>query len=100
MLLYRYSGQEDFCIGSPVANRKGLKEESIIGFFANTLAVRIHVDGKMSCLDYLSKCKSELTKDLRNQEIPFELVVKNLDVKRDASHSPIFQHGFVLQNIN
>lgn len=99
ILLYRYSGQSDFCIGSPVANRRGLQEEKIVGFFANTLAIRERIDGTQSFLEYVQANKNKLAEALRNQEIPLEYIVKNLKINRSASHSPVFQYGFVLQNL-
>lgn len=100
ILLYKYSGQSDFCIGTPVANRKGITEEKIIGFFANTLVVRVNIDEQESVFKYLSNNRKHILKLLNNQEIPFEMIVENLEIERNPSRLPVFQYGFVLQNNN
>lgn len=99
MLLYRYSGQGDFCIGTPVANRRGLQEEKIVGFFANSLAIHETIDGTQTFMEYVREKKQQLTTALRNQEIPFDYVAKHMKINRSMSHTPIFQYGFVLQNL-
>ena len=99
LLLYRYSGQSNFCIGTPVANRRGVQEEKIVGFFANSLAIHERIDGTQTFIDYVTEKKKQLTTALRNQDIPFDYVAKHLKVNRSMSHTPVFQYGFVLQNL-
>ena len=99
LLLYRYSLQNDFCVGTPVANRMGVREESMIGFFANTLAIRTIFNANQSFTDYIKEFHNHILKVLRNQDIPFELVVNLLKVKRNSSYTPLFQYGFALQNL-
>ncbi len=99
LLLYRFSGQHDYCIGTPVANRRGLQEEQIVGFFANSLAIHEKIDGTQTFLDYINDKKQQLTTALRNQDIPFDYIVKHLKINRTMSHMPVFQYGFVLQNL-
>lgn len=99
LLLYRYSGQSNFCIGTPVANRRGVQEEKIVGFFANSLAIHETIDGTQTFIDYVTEKKKQLTTALRNQDIPFDYIAKHLKVNRSMSHTPVFQYGFVLQNL-
>jgi non-ribosomal peptide synthetase component F len=98
LLLYRYSSQDDFCVGTPVANRRGIEEEKMVGFFANTLAIRVRPKPEQSFIDYVNTTEKIITESLKNQDIPLELIVNKLNIKRSSSHSPLFQYGFVLQN--
>lgn len=98
ILLYRYSGQEDIIIGTPVANRKRLELENLIGFFVNTLALRVNLSGNPMYKDFL-KNVSEVSLDaFDNQDLPFEILVEKLNLQRDLSKNPIFQTMFVFQN--
>lgn len=98
ILLYRYTGQSDLIVGSPIANRNRNEIERIIGFFVNTLALRIHVDGRMTFEQLLRSVRGTTLAAYDHQDIPFEKLVEDLEVERDLSRNPIFQTMFVLQN--
>ena len=98
VLLYRYGGQEDICIGSPVAGRNQQELESLIGFFINTLALRSRVTGDMSFTELLQEVKIMTLEAYAHQEVPFEKVVDAVVKERDMSRSPLFQVLFSLQN--
>jgi amino acid adenylation domain-containing protein len=98
ILLSRYSGQSDICIGTPVANRNRSEMESLIGFFVNTLVVRTHVDGKDSYARHLDQVRSTMLDAYAHQNVPFEQLVEVLKPERHTSHSPLFQVMLVLQN--
>jgi hypothetical protein len=98
VLLYKYTGQEDICIGTPVANRNHLELENMIGFFINTLALRSTVDGAASFADFLQQVKSTTLDAYTNQDVPFEMVVDAVVKERDIARTPLFQVLFVLQN--
>ncbi|MEM8906259.1 MAG: amino acid adenylation domain-containing protein, partial [Bacteroidota bacterium] len=98
VLLHRYSGQEDICVGSPVANRSHAEIESLIGFFLNTLALRSEVKGNVPFDQLLQQVKETTLQAYANQEVPFEKVVDQVAVGRDVSRSPLFQVFFTLQN--
>ncbi|UOE51896.1 amino acid adenylation domain-containing protein [Mucilaginibacter sp. SMC90] len=98
VLLYRYSGQEDICIGTPVANRDREETTKLIGFFVNTLALRTNLSGEEAFTELLSKVKQTTLEAYGNQEVPFEKVVEAVVTERDLSRSPLFQVMFVLQN--
>jgi amino acid adenylation domain-containing protein len=98
VLLYRYSGQEDICVGSPVAGRSHQEIEGLIGFFVNTLALRSQLDGGMSYLELLESVKATTLEAYNHQEVPFERVVEAVVKDRDQSRSPLFQVMFLLQN--
>jgi amino acid adenylation domain-containing protein/non-ribosomal peptide synthase protein (TIGR01720 family) len=99
VLLYRYSGQEDICVGSPVAGRTRQETESLIGFFINTLALRSHINGQQPFTALLEQVKETTLGAYEHQEIPFEKIVEAVTKERDLSRSPLFQVMFVLQNM-
>jgi amino acid adenylation domain-containing protein/non-ribosomal peptide synthase protein (TIGR01720 family) len=97
VLLYRYSGQQDFGIGLPIANRNKKEIESLVGFFVNTLVLRSQIDPDLSFAQILQQVKSNLLEAYDNQDIPFERLVETILPNRDLSHSPFFQTMFELQ---
>ena len=98
VLLYRYSGQQDICVGTPVAGRNQHETEGLIGFFVNTLALRSHVSGEQSFRELLAQVKVTALEAYERQEIPFEKVVDAVVKERDISRSPLFQVMFDLGN--
>ncbi|MUH00714.1 amino acid adenylation domain-containing protein, partial [Scytonema sp. UIC 10036] len=97
-LLYRYSGQEDILVGTPIANRDYSEIESLIGFFVNTLVMRTDVSGNPSFMQLLSRVRSMAIDAYAHQNLPFEMLVEALQPQRDLSHTPLFQVMFALQN--
>ncbi|NEO15135.1 MAG: amino acid adenylation domain-containing protein [Moorea sp. SIO3F7] len=97
-LLYRYSGQEDILIGTPIANRNRREIEPLIGFFVNTLVLRTHFDDNPSFSQLLKQVRETTLNAYEHQDVPFEQVVSALQPQRSLSHSPLFQVMFVLQN--
>ena len=93
-LLARLSGQEDVVIGTPVANRGRVEIEGLIGFFVNTLAVRMDVSGSPSVGELLKRVKEQVLAAQQHQDIPFEQVVENARPVRSLAHSPLFQVMF------
>ena len=98
VLLYKYTGQDDICVGSPIANRTRAEIEPLIGFFVNTLALRSNVNGDASFLDLLKQVKETTLDAYTHQDIPFERVVDIVQVDRNLSYSPLFQVMLVLNN--
>ncbi|MEO7767837.1 MAG: amino acid adenylation domain-containing protein, partial [Ferruginibacter sp.] len=99
VLLYRYSGQKDICVGTPTAGRQQTEVEDLVGFFVNTLALRTEVDGASSFVDFLQTVKTTTMEAYDHQEVSFEKVVEVVVKQRDMSRSPLFQVMFVLQNL-
>ncbi len=97
VLLHRYSGQEDICVGSPIANRTQQEVEGLIGFFVNTLSLRSEVNGTLSFKDFLQQIKATTLEGYEHQDIPFEKIVEVVVKERDLSRTPLFQVMFVLQ---
>ena len=98
VLLARYSGQSDICVGSPIANRTRSDIEPLIGLFVNSLALRSHVDVQQSFIELLKRLQKTTLDAYANQDVPFERLVDVLGVARDTSHSPLFQVFFSLTN--
>ncbi|WP_449301162.1 amino acid adenylation domain-containing protein [Pseudomonas citri] len=90
-LLSRLSGQDEVVIGSPVANRTRSEVEGLIGFFVNTLAVRVDVSGAPTVESLLARVKTQALGAQAHQDLPFEQVVEILKPVRSLSHSPLFQ---------
>jgi amino acid adenylation domain-containing protein len=97
-LLYRYSGQEDIIVGTPIANRNRVETEGLIGFFVNTLALRSDLSGNPAFAELLGRVKEAALGAFAHQDLPFEMLVEALQPERDTSHSPVFQVMFALQN--
>ena len=99
VLLYRYTGQTDILVGSPIANRSKAQLEQLIGFFVNVLVLRTNLLGDLSFLDLLKRVKSTALEAYVHQDLPFEKLVEELKLDRDLSYNPLFQVMFVLQNV-
>ena len=99
VLLFRYSGQEDLIVGTPIANRNRVETERLIGFFINTLVLRTRFSGSDSFRQLLVRVKESAVGGYGHQDTPFEKLVEELQPERDLSRSPIFQVMFVLQNV-
>ncbi|MBV9496874.1 MAG: amino acid adenylation domain-containing protein, partial [Acidobacteria bacterium] len=97
-LLHRYSGQDDICVGSPIANRQYGETEALIGMFVNTLALRTQVQGDDVFADLLARVKTTCLEAYEHQDAPFEKVVDALQLRRDLASTPLFQVMLVLQN--
>src|SRR5262249_26393555 len=98
VLLSRYSGQEDFCVGSPIAGRDQVELEPLIGFFLNTLVLRADLSGHPSSRDLLRRVRAPALDAYAMQEIPFERLINELDVARDLSRTPLFDVMLNLQS--
>jgi amino acid adenylation domain-containing protein len=98
LLLHRWTGQRDLIVGTPIANRTHNELESLIGFFVNTLAIRIQVPIGATVADMLGRVRATCLDAYSHQDMPFEKLVEVLQPKRDIGRSPIFQVMFDLQN--
>jgi acyl carrier protein len=97
-LMYRYSGQEDIVIGTPVANRVRQETEPLIGCFINVLVLRARLSNNPTYSEVLRQAREVTLDALTHQDLPFEKLVEALQVERDPSRSPLFQVMFSLQN--
>ncbi|MFK3979312.1 amino acid adenylation domain-containing protein [Micromonospora sp. NPDC050397] len=115
-LLFRWSGQRDFAVGSPVAGRVVPELEGLVGLFINTIALRADLSvapggdptgagstrngsaGEPDFATVLGRTRAVAIRALARQEVPFERLVQELNVPRDVSRAPVFQVMFALQN--
>ncbi|GAX45364.1 non-ribosomal peptide synthase [Tolypothrix sp. NIES-4075] len=98
-LLYRYSNQEDIVIGSPIANRNRAEIESLIGFIANVLVLRVRFENNPSFAQLLEQVREVTLQGYAHQDVPFEQVVEALQPEHSLSYSPLYQVMFVFQNV-
>jgi amino acid adenylation domain-containing protein/FkbH-like protein len=98
VLLHRFSGQRDMVVGVPVANRRRTELEALIGFFVNTLPVRVQLESEWTVIDVLREVKKRMLDAYAHQDVPFEKIVESLRLSRSRSQTPIFQVMFVFQN--
>ena len=97
-LLSRYSGQEDIVVGSPIANRKRIELEGLIGFFANTLALRVDVSGNPTFQELLGRVREVTIGAYAHQDLPFEKLVEVLQLERSLNRNMLVQVMFALHN--
>ena len=94
VLLSRYSGQQDFCVGVPNATRHLEETQGLVGCFVTTQVYRTRLDARMSALALLRRLRTESQAALQHADIPFEVLLDNLSFERSAEHAPIFQTLF------
>ncbi|WP_187650925.1 condensation domain-containing protein, partial [Xenorhabdus indica] len=98
IVLSRLSGQDDIVIGTPVSNRPYHELEHLIGFFVNTLALRVTLNDSTNVTDLLTQVRERALAAYAHQDLPFEQVVEALQPERSLSYSPIFQVMLALNN--
>ncbi len=96
-LMFRYSGQADIVLGSPVANRTRSEIENLIGFFANILVLRVDLSGNPTFVELLERVREVVAGANAHQDLPFEKLVKEIQPDRDLSRSPLFNVMFNVQ---
>ena len=90
-LLHRYSGQTNILVGSPVTNRTRVEFEPLIGFFVNMLPLRADFSGTQSVRELLGQVRNSTLEALSQDELPFEMLVRELKPNRNLGHTPLFQ---------
>ena len=93
-LLSRHSGQETVMIGTTTAGRDGAELEDGVGFYANTVALRAELGGDPTFAGLVGRLRDAVREAIAHQDVPFEWLVADLEVARDAGRHPIFQVFF------
>src|SRR5215212_5642151 len=88
VMLSRHSGQEEVVVGTVIANRNRAEVEGLIGYFANTLAMRVKVREEESYREMVRRVKEVGLGAYANQDLPFEKLVEELQPERDLTRSP------------
>lgn len=97
-LLFRLGRTQDVCIGTPIAGRTEHATEGLIGFFANTLVLRMTAAERCTLRELLRHARKESLGAYEDQDVPFERIADALSGERDRSRSPLFQVMLVVQN--
>ncbi len=98
ILLYKYSGQEDIIVASPVSGRYREELKNVLGMFVNSIPIRESISGNLTVKDFIMNLSNHFLDCIEHQEYPFDEMVKDLNLKRDTSRNPIFDTMFVYQN--
>ncbi|MHC5762542.1 amino acid adenylation domain-containing protein [Nostoc sp.] len=96
--LYRYTGQDDIAVGTPVANRNRDEVKGLIGFFVNTLVLRTDMSGNPTFDELLTRVKKVALGAYTHQDLPFDQLVEAVQPERDTSRTPLFQVMFNVQD--
>jgi non-ribosomal peptide synthetase component F/acyl carrier protein len=97
-LLARRTGEEDLVVGAPIANRNRAETEGLIGFFVNTLALRLDVSGDPPAEELLARVRAVALDGYAHQDLPFDRLVEELAPRRDLAWAPLVQVSLALQN--
>ncbi|PKV11645.1 non-ribosomal peptide synthetase [Xanthomonas prunicola] len=91
LLLHRYSGQDEVVIGSPLAGRDRSELEPLIGFFVNTVALRIDLSGRPTVAQLLERVCCAVLGAQAHQDLPFDRVIEAVQPSRTLAHAPLCQ---------
>ena len=97
-LLYKYTGQNEIILGSPIANRTQNELKRMIGMFVNNIVTKANINDEKTFLEFLNEMKEQILDDLSQQPYPFDMLVKKLGIKADNSRNPLFDVMFTYQN--
>lgn len=98
VLLSKYTSQNDIVVGTPVVGRQLPEVSGVIGMFVNTLALRNKIDYNLTFSEFCNIIKENCLKSFNNQSYPFDMLVKDLAIKRDTTRNPLFDTMFIYQN--
>ncbi|MCG7211877.1 non-ribosomal peptide synthetase [Paenibacillus mucilaginosus] len=100
VLLAKYSGQEDVIVGSPVAGRPHADLQGVLGMFVNMICLRARPEPDKRFSDFLQEVKARSLDAFEYENYPFEELVRRLEIRKEASRSPLFDTVFALQNLD
>ncbi|MCL5070807.1 MAG: condensation domain-containing protein, partial [Actinobacteria bacterium] len=99
ILLFKYTGQKDIIIGTPIANRHYSQLENLIGFFVNSLVIRTKIESTQNIQGFINQTYRHLVDAQAHQDLPFEKLVEKLEIEKDTSRHPVFQVMFGVQGL-
>ncbi|QKV74666.1 non-ribosomal peptide synthetase [Amycolatopsis sp. Hca4] len=99
VVLQRWSGQPDLVVGTPVAGRSRPELERLVGFFVNTLALRVDLTGAGSFRELVARVRTVCLAAFRHQDVPFEQVVREAGVTRHGGRPDLPRVLFALRNV-
>ncbi|MBA3531835.1 MAG: amino acid adenylation domain-containing protein, partial [Ardenticatenales bacterium] len=99
LLLYRYSGQEDFCLGTPISQRFEEELAPLVGLFTNNIVLRCRLDPATRFMELLQQVRVALLDVFGHADLPFEQLVDLVQPRRDLSYTPLFQVMFAMQEV-
>ena len=99
VLLHRYSGQDDFAVGTYIAGRNRAELEPLIGFFVNTLAIRVDMSDQPSFREVVARCKRVLVDAYANQDVPFTKLIQDMGARRNIGRNPLVRAIFQVINV-
>lgn len=98
ILVYRYTNMKDIIVGSPVANRKQVEVENLVGCFVTKVALRTDLSGSPSFRELLGRVRNVCIDAFSNEDIPYEMLVEHLNPERNPAYAPVIQVMFVVQD--
>ena len=98
ILLSKYSSNEDIVVGTPIIGRISQELDNVLGMFVNTLALRNKIDSNLTFNSFSENIRKNCINSFKNQDYPFDMLVKDLNIKRDSSRNSLFDVMFVYQN--
>ncbi|MFG6107743.1 amino acid adenylation domain-containing protein [Leptothoe sp. EHU-05/26/07-4] len=99
VLLHRYTGQDEILVGTPTSGRSRSEFASLLGFFVNPITMRNNLPGNVTFKEFLGQVRQTVLSALSHQDYPLPLLIERLELRRNASYSPLFQVSFALQNL-
>ncbi|NJB85991.1 amino acid adenylation domain-containing protein/non-ribosomal peptide synthase protein (TIGR01720 family) [Lewinella marina] len=99
LMLYRYSGQEDLLVGTPVSNRDSLELERVIGFFNESVVVRAILEENLPFSELVRRVRDTMLEAFQHKNAPFESIVREVNPVRHPGANPLFQAMFILHKL-
>ncbi|GLQ46116.1 hypothetical protein GCM10007862_11670 [Dyella lipolytica] len=99
VFLHRQTGQHDIIVGTPVRGREVPELEPVMGYFVNALPLRMKVDPTLSFVNFLRQLRASVVAAFSYPEVPFDQLVQELHLPRDASRPPLYQAMFSFQDV-
>ena len=98
ILLYKYTGQSEIILGSPIANRDKNEMKRMVGMFVNNIVTKANINSEETFQNFLNEMREQILDDISHQPYPFDMLVKRLGIKTDNSRNPLFDVMFTYQN--